>query len=84
MTTTAPNSLVFGVFDNWNSSVTPVPGVDQTTQSIVLNTVDVDGYWVQSKTTPVATPGPVLMNATLSNTTEWHALAWEILGAVGP
>jgi hypothetical protein len=74
---------VFAVLDNWNNAHTPVPGSGQSIQSIVLNTKDVDGYWVQAANSPTANAGTtVLMNATdpgQANT--WRALAWEVLGA---
>lgn len=82
VTTTRANSKVFGVFDNWNYSAAPTPGAGQTIQSMVLNPTDVDGYWVQEKTTPVASAlTPTTMNATLGGINEWHALAWEVLAA---
>jgi hypothetical protein len=80
LSTTTSGARVFAVFDDWNSAVTPQPGPDQTLQSVVLNPTDVDGYWVQQKTTPVTTPGPTTMNATVGRN-EWHALAWEVLPA---
>lgn len=83
VTTTRSNSQAFAVFDNWNNANTPVPGSGQTVQSIVLNTKDVDGYWVQAANVLTANAGTtVLMNATdpgQANT--WRALAWEVLGA---
>ncbi len=82
VTTTAPDSVVFGVFDNWDNSETPVPGPDQSIISIVLNDADRDGYWVQTKNTPVVTPGPVQVNAAISGISDqWHAIAWEVLAA---
>jgi hypothetical protein len=74
---------VFAVFDNWNNANTPVPGSGQTIQSIVLNTTDVDGYWVQAEGSPTANAGTtVLMNATdPGQANSWRALAWEVLGA---
>jgi hypothetical protein len=82
VTTTGSNSRVFGVFDNWNNSDTPVPGAGQSIQSIVLNTVDTDGYWIQGQNSSTASAGTrVLMNATdPGQANEWRALAWEVLG----
>jgi hypothetical protein len=83
VTTTAAQSLVFAVFDNWNNSSTPTPGPNQSIQSLVLNTTDVDGYWVQvqSSSTPVAAT-MVQMSATDPGpATQWRALAWEVLAA---
>ena len=81
VTTTSPNSLVMGVFDNWDSSVTPAVPADQVLQSIVLNPVDLDTYWLQAKATATSTPGPVIMNATAPSNIHWHEIAWEILAA---
>jgi hypothetical protein len=81
LVTTKANSQVFGVFNNWNNSQTPVPGTNQSIQSIVLNTADVDGYWVQKQNIPTASAGTnVLMNATdPGNANQWRAIAWEVL-----
>jgi hypothetical protein len=82
VTTTAANSRVFGVFDDWDNSNTPQPGADQSIISIVLNSTDRDGYWMQAKGTPAATPGAVTMNATVvGNQNAWKALAWEVRAA---
>ena len=83
VTTTQSNSRVFAVFDNWNNAETPVPGSGQAIQSIVLNTKDVDGYWIQEETSPTPNPGTtVLVNATdPGQANSWRALAWEVLGA---
>jgi hypothetical protein len=73
---------VFGVFDDWDNSNTPQPGAGQSILSIVLNSTDRDGYWLQAEDAPVAVPGPVTMNATVvGNANAWHALAWEVLPA---
>src|SRR6185312_1105544 len=81
VTTTKANSQVFGVFDNWNNSETPIPGTNQSIQSIVLNTADVDGYWIQKQNSPTATAGTsVTMNATdPGSANQWRAIAWEVL-----
>lgn len=83
VTTTRANSLVFGVFNNWNNAQTPVAGANQTITSIVLNPTDVDGYWIQKQNAPTAAAGTsVLMNATdPGQANEWRALAWEVLAA---
>lgn len=78
VTTTAASSRVFAVFDDWNSGATPVPGAGQEIQSMILNATDVDGYWVQDAKAPTPSPGAVLMDATIPDRNEWHALAWEV------
>jgi fibronectin type 3 domain-containing protein len=83
VTTTKPNSQVFALLDNWNNASTPVPGSGQSIQSIVLNTQDVDGYWLQQEKSPTANAGTtVLMSATdPGQSNSWRTLAWEVLGA---
>jgi hypothetical protein len=85
VTTTAPNSLVFGVANNWDSSVTPTVPPGQTTtinglSSVILNPTDQDTYWVQAMTAPTATPGPVTINDTAPSV-RFHELAWEVTAA---
>ncbi len=79
--TSRANSLVFGVFNNWDNAERPAPESNQTIDSIVLNTADVDGYWVQKQRAP--TPGvgtSVLMRAhDPGKATQWRVLAWEVL-----
>jgi chitodextrinase len=78
VTTTVAGARVFAVFDDWNSGSTPVAGAGQEIQSMVLNATDVDGYWIQDARAATASPGPVLMDATIPDRNEWHALAWEV------
>jgi hypothetical protein len=81
LSTTAPNSLVFAVFDNWDSSTTPTVPAGQAITSIVQNTADRDAYWLQARTAPTPVTGPVTMNATAPSDIHWHEIAWEILAA---
>jgi len=81
VTTTAANSLVLAVFDNWDTSATPTVPTDQSLTSIVLNPTDRDTYWLQAQTAPTVVPGPVTMNATSPSNIHWHEIAWEILAA---
>jgi Fibronectin type III domain len=83
LTTTAPNSLVFAVANNWDSSETPTLPTDQTTtingrSAVVLNPIDLDTYWVQVKKTPTALAGPVTMSDSAPSV-RYHMLAWEVL-----
>jgi hypothetical protein len=83
VTTTKAQSLVFGVFDNWNNSDTPTPGSNQAIQSLVLNATDVDGYWVQvqNASTPLAGTAVQMSATDPGPATQWRVLAWEVLGA---
>lgn len=81
LSTTVGNSLVFAVFDNWDSNDTPAPGSGQVVQSLVLNAADQDGYWLQVRSAPTLSPGPVTMNATLARSVHWDEIAWEVISA---
>lgn len=81
VTTTAAKSLVFAVFDNWDSSTTPSVPAGQTIASIVQNDADRDAYWLQARTAATAVPTAVTMNATAPSNIHWHEIAWEILAA---
>jgi hypothetical protein len=83
VTTTAPNSLVFAVANNWDSSVTPTMPADQTPTingqaAEVLNPIDRDTYWVQVEKAPTAVAGPVTMSDSAPSV-RYHMVAWEVL-----
>ncbi|HWF71863.1 MAG TPA: fibronectin type III domain-containing protein, partial [Solirubrobacteraceae bacterium] len=85
LTTTAPNSLVLAVANNWDSSVAPTTPSDQTTSlagqsSVVLNPTDRDTYWTQTKTATTLNPSSVTMNDTAPSV-RYHMVAWEVLAA---
>jgi hypothetical protein len=66
---------------SWKNSKAPVPGTGKSIQSIVLNTADINGYWIQKQNSVTVQAGTsVLMNATdPDNANQWRAIAWEIL-----
>jgi Fibronectin type III domain len=83
LTTTAPDSLVFAVANNWDSSETPTLPATQTTTiagrtAVVLNPIDLDTYWVQVEKTPTALAAPVTMSDS-APLVRYHMLAWEVL-----
>jgi hypothetical protein len=83
--TTAPNSLVFAVANNWDTSQAPVTPAGQTTTlngqaAVVLNPSDQDTYWVQVRAAPTASAGPVTMNDTAPSV-RYHMIAWEVRSA---
>jgi hypothetical protein len=85
VTTTKANSLVLAVANNWDTSDSPTTGAGQTTTvnarlAVVLNPVDLDAYWVQVQSAPVAVAGPVTMNDTAPSV-RYHLIAWEVLAA---
>jgi hypothetical protein len=82
--TSAPNSLVLGVFDNWDSNVTPTVPAGQTTTingraSIVLNAADRDTYWVQSQTAPTPDAATLVLMSDTAPAIRYHELTWEVL-----
>jgi hypothetical protein len=81
VTTSVAKSLVFSVFDNWDSSTTPTVPAGQKVTSIVQNDADRDAYWLQARTAVTALPTAVTMNATAPSNIHWHEIAWEILAA---
>ncbi len=83
VTTTAPNSLVFAVANNWDTSESPTLPADQTTTlggqlAEVLNPIDRDTYWVQAEQAPTAVAGPVTMSDSAPSV-RYHMIAWEVL-----
>jgi hypothetical protein len=85
VTTTASNSLVFAVANNWDSSQAPTVSADQTTSiagqtAVVLNPTDQDTYWVQVKTAPTSVASAVTMNDTAPSV-RFHMIAWEVRSA---
>jgi hypothetical protein len=85
VTTTAANSLVLAVANNWDTSQAPVVPGDQTTTlnaqtAVVLNPTDQDTYWVQVKGAITGIAGAVTMNDTAPSV-RYHMIAWEIRSA---
>ena len=74
-----PNSLVLGVFDNWDSDVTPTLPLGQTTTingraSIVLNAADRDAYWLQSQTAPTPLADTLVLLGDLAPLIRYHQI----------
>jgi hypothetical protein len=88
VTTTRPNSLVFGVVTNWDSAVVPTVPSNQTLtingrQSVLLNTTDRDSTWVQVQKAGTPAPGPVTMNDT-APAVRYHMISWEVMAPAPP
>ncbi len=82
--TSAADSLVLGVFDNWDSGVTPAVPANQTMTingrpSIVLNAADRDTYWVQSQTAATPKAGTLVSMNDTSPSIRYHQITWEVL-----
>ena len=84
VTTTAPNSLVFAVANNWDTSETPTFPAEQTTtlngqSAVVLNPIDLDTYWVQAERAPTAAAGTTVTMRDSAPSVRFHMIAWEVL-----
>jgi hypothetical protein len=85
VTTTAANSLVFGIVTNWDTPDTPTVPANQTITingltALITNFPDRDGDWIQMQKAATAVPGPVTINNTFP-TIRYHMITWEVLGA---
>lgn len=82
VTTSAANSLVMSVFDNWDSDATPTVGTGQQQLDLIGNAPDADTYWTQDETSITASASTnVTQNATSPSNIHWHEIAWEVLAA---
>jgi hypothetical protein len=84
VTTTAPNSLVFAVANNWDTSEAPTFPTSQTTtingqSAVVLNPIDLDTYWVQAEKAPTSAAGTSVTMSDSAPSVRYHMLAWEVL-----
>jgi len=85
LTTTANNSWVFGIVQNFNNSTVGTPGSSQTitlngTSASINNTTDGDAFWVQTTTAPTPSSGTlVTLNDTAPTSIAQHFSMIEIL-----
>lgn len=84
LTTTADNSWVWAVFDDWTNNVTPTTPAGQTRQAINNNAGDGDTGWVQSQTNATSSSGTnVTINNTSPTTDVWNGVIIELMAAAG-
>jgi hypothetical protein len=82
LTTSAANSLVYGVGDDWDTATARTAGANQTVASQWVDTRSGDTFWVQGQNSPIAGPGSaVTINDTSPATDRWNLAAVEILGS---
>jgi len=87
LVTSAANSWVFGIVQNFTNGTGPTAGASQTntidgTSSIVLNASDGDAFWVQTTNSTTSSSGTtVTLNDTAPTTIAHHFSMVEVLAA---
>jgi hypothetical protein len=81
LTTTRAGSLVFGVGNDWDSSVARTVGSGQSIVSQWIDTSVGDTFWAQRLTSPAGALGSVVtLNDTAPTADRWNFAAIEIKG----
>ena len=87
LVTSANNSWVFGVIQNWTSGTGPTPDANQTnaingTSTIELDSTDGDAYWMQLQNNPTPASGTtVTIDDTAPTSIVFHFSMVEVLAA---
>ncbi len=82
LTTTEPQSLVFGVGNDYNKAVARTPGANQVLLGQWLDTGTGDTYWSQNTALQSGAAGSaVTLNDTSPTTDPWNLAAVEVLAA---
>jgi hypothetical protein len=82
LTTTQPQSLVFGVGNDWDQAVSRTVGPNQSIDSQFADTATGDTYWTQNTTGQSGAAGSVVvLNDTAPTTDRWNMVAVEVLAA---
>jgi hypothetical protein len=83
LTTTRPNSWVFGVGNDFDQGVARTAGASQVLVHQVLTSVG-DTYWIQRTSAPVAAIGSVTINDTSPTTDRYNLFICEIRANTAP
>ena len=82
LTTTQPQSLVYGVGNDWDQAVSRTVGPNQVIDSQFADTSTGDTYWTQNTTGQSGAAGSVVtLNDTAPTTDRWNMVAVEVLAA---
>ncbi|MBO0728095.1 MAG: fibronectin type III domain-containing protein, partial [Acidimicrobiaceae bacterium] len=82
LTTTNPNSLVYGVGNDYDRAIARTAGPNQTVTNQWVDTGNGDTFWVQDQNAPVAAGGSsTTINDTSPTTDRWNMAGVEILGS---
>lgn len=80
--TTNPNSLLYGVGNDWDNAIGRTPGANQTLTNQWIDSGNGDTFWVQDQNDPVAAAGsPTAISDTSPTTDRWNVAAVEVLGS---
>jgi beta-lactam-binding protein with PASTA domain/PKD repeat protein len=79
LTTTAANSLVYGVGNDWTQAISRSIGQGQSMLHEWVDTAVGDSFWVQWRTSPVDLPSQVQLNDVAPTANRWNFAAVEIL-----
>ena len=79
LTTTAPNSRVYAVGNDSDRAVARTLEADQVMVQQWIDMTSTGTYWVQTRSTAIATPGTVVqLNATAPTNDRWNLAAVEV------
>jgi hypothetical protein len=82
LVTTQPQSLVFGVGNDWDNATARTPGANQLLLNQWLDTSTGDTYWTQQYTAQTGPAGStVTLNDTAPTTDRWNFATVEVLAA---
>jgi hypothetical protein len=82
LTTTHPNSLVYGVGDDWDNAIGRTVGTNQVLLHQFLDTATGDTRWAQNTDVQAGPAGSVVtLNDTAPTGDQWNLAAVEIIGA---
>ncbi len=82
VTTTQPQSLIFGIGNDWDSSTARAPGANQLLLNQWLDSSTGDTYWTQEFTAQTGAAGSaVALDDTAPTTDRWNFAAVEVLAA---
>jgi len=82
LTTTQPQSLIFGIGDDWDNPIARTPGTNQVLLQQFLDTATGDSYWTQQLTLQTGAAGSVVaLNDTAPTTDRWNFASVEVLAA---
>jgi hypothetical protein len=82
LTTTQPQSLIFGVGNDWDNAIARTPGSNQILLQQLVDTSTGDTYWSQQLTLQTGAAGSsVSLNDTAPTIDRWNFAAVEVLAA---
>ena len=80
LTSTGAHSLVYAVGNDWDRATARTPGNGQTLVHQVVDTSVGDTFWVQARSTDVASAGIVIqMNCSAPTNDRWNLVSWGMV-----